>query len=511
VQAASFINVSPTPADAANVEFATGHISSVFSSANVEAIGLADVQNLVGDAAPHTISTTQLINLSAAQLSSQQLAFGFARQHLSGPNGLAQGIQPGDSLRFRILRNGTTLVDQTFTANDDGTGTTGAQDFLSDVSYDIGVGSNIPTSTNVLLQVLFDLTSVHASNGIGTQFLLAPIAQTSSTLNPLSSHSWNAPLNWQNYVLPNGPGAAAILPFLNGSPTYSLTIDQPVYLGNLQFSGGTAYTVSPGTPGVPLTFDNAGSTASLTVLAGNQTLTTPLLLTAPGLAVSVSSGNTLTLPANITGAAALTLNGPGHVFLTPSSGTAKINSLTLNSTSLDITNNKLIIEATSLTKSSSLSSLQNFVSTHALTSSTLPANFGIAVMDNAALAVHFSTFGGLPVDTNSLLISPELLGDANADGHVDPTDLSTVLNHFGATTSNWTSGNFDHATTIDLTDLAYVLNNFGQTNPNASSQSSALGGGSPQSSVPTPEPGSLTCAFAATLLLARRRAPHSAK
>ena len=63
-----------------------------------------------------------------------------------------------------------------------------------------------------------------------------------------------------------------------------------------------------------------------------------------------------------------------------------------------------------------------------------------------------------------------LSGDANLDGTVDLTDLSTVLNNFGAASPNWTDGNFDGTPTIDLTDLSNVLNNFGQSNPSASAQ-----------------------------------------
>ena len=133
---------------------------------------------------------------------------------------------------------------------------------------------------------------------------------------------------------------------------------------------------------------------------------------------------------------------------------------------LDLTNNKLVVEAV-VTKASALANLQSQAGT-VLMSSTKPGTFGIAVVDDAALAVPLATFGGQPVDSNSILVSQELLGDANIDGHIDLTDLSTVLNNFGSTTAAWTSGNFDGAATIDLTDLSNVLNNFGATNPNAS-------------------------------------------
>ena len=180
---------------------------------------------------------------------------------------------------------------------------------------------------------------------------------------------------------------------------------------------------------------------------------------------------------------------------------AKLAALTINGGSVDLTaTGKLIVQSTAVTKSTLLASLRNDIATHALTSSTIPANFGLALVDNAITS--FSTFGNLPVDPNSLLLSPELLGDTNVDGKVDLTDLSTVLNNFGSTTPNWTSGNFDNQPTIDLTDLSDVLNNFGATSPTASVPTAPA--------IPTPEPASLALLSGAALaLLARRRPPRS--
>ena len=194
------------------------------------------------------------------------------------------------------------------------------------------------------------------------------------------------------------------------------------------------------------------------------------------------------------------------------SGTTRTNTLTLGgstnhwSGTLDLTTNKLIVEATPATKTTSLAALYNQVAygkSHAtgITSSTLPANTALAVIDNAV--THFTTFGGIPIDANSILIAPELLGDANDDGHVDLSDLSTVLNNFGGATSAWTSGNFDGASAINLTDLSVVLNNFGASNPNASTKDLAL---STKDFAPTPQPPSLALlTLGATALLTRRR------
>ena len=180
------------------------------------------------------------------------------------------------------------------------------------------------------------------------------------------------------------------------------------------------------------------------------------------------NGGTLSVSTSITNSGTFTQSGPqtwstGATF-TNTNGTAtfssnaKLYGLTISAGTVDVTNSKFIIQATT-NKSATLAALQQNIATHALISSTMPPNYALALIDNAAL--NKTTFGNNPADTNSLLLSEELLGDANIDGHVDLTDLSTVLNNFGTATPAWTSGNFDGQPTIDLTYLSAVLNNFG--------------------------------------------------
>jgi autotransporter-associated beta strand protein/T5SS/PEP-CTERM-associated repeat protein len=188
---------------------------------------------------------------------------------------------------------------------------------------------------------------------------------------------------------------------------------------------------------------------------------------------------------------------------TTTTGTSKITTLTLAGStnawtgSLDLKNNALILEPPdALSRPTAITTLQNqiaFGSTHTagIRSSTLPGNMGLALLDNTL--TQFSTFHGASVDPNSLLIAPELLGDANADGTVNLTDLNTVLAQLGTTTLAWTSGNFDHAATIDLTDLNDVLNNLGATFTNANV------------AAPTPEPASLAILTLGGALLPPRK------
>ena len=194
-------------------------------------------------------------------------------------------------------------------------------------------------------------------------------------------------------------------------------------------------------------------------------------------------------------------------------GTSRTSALALTggtgawTSGLDLTASKFIQESTVSNKSADFGRLVdqvNFDKTHAdgiFTTSTLGANFAIAVMDNGVL--NKTLFGGVGVDSNSILVGAEMLGDANADGSVDLTDLSTVLNNFGSTTNAWTSGNFDGAATIDLTDLSAVLNNFGAHNPGAFEASApAFGTATAGGAIATPEPASLAVMGMGLALLA---------
>ena len=224
---------------------------------------------------------------------------------------------------------------------------------------------------------------------------------------------------------------------------------------------------------------------NLTVSTGNATATSDLQM----LGVTVGSRASLTataaqhigqLTVSNGGTATLqTLFGAeivnGTLQFTPNdadTGTSSLNNLLLAgsmdnwSGRVDLTNDKLIVETTAGNKAALLATLQNegaYGTTHAagIMSSQLPANMVLVVVDAAKTGL--TSFGGVPIDSNSILIGPELLGDANLDGAVDLSDLSIVENNFGTATTSWTSGNFDNSGTIDLTDLSEALNNFGAT------------------------------------------------
>ncbi|MGN6371009.1 MAG: hypothetical protein ACTHN5_22370 [Phycisphaerae bacterium] len=223
--------------------------------------------------------------------------------------------------------------------------------------------------------------------------------------------------------------------------------------------------------------------------------------------ITIDPGAAATFYGSITGnqpSAALTLATGSLVTLaSPTRIALSTSNLSLAGTtdawnaSLNLTTNALIVEVTPDSKSASLSTLRNqlaYARTHTagIFSSTLAPNQALALLDNAITG--FTTFANQPVDQNSLLITPALLGDTNADNKIDLSDLSTLLNHFGQSTPAWTDGNFDNTPTINLTDLSYVLNNFGLSTPAPTLPAH-----------PAPEPASASLLTAAATLLLRRR------
>ncbi|HUO10407.1 MAG TPA: hypothetical protein VM008_19025 [Phycisphaerae bacterium] len=208
----------------------------------------------------------------------------------------------------------------------------------------------------------------------------------------------------------------------------------------------------------------------------------------------------------------ITMNG--SVLVAPSSATRQTPGITLSAQNitfgaagfLDISNHDLIIHG-----GSTLAQVQalvaagrgngSFNGTTGITSSTAAAH-GLNLGVGTAGAANITTFDGVPVSPSDILVKYTYAGDANLDAHIDLTDLSTVLNHFGQTTANWTDGNFDGAATIDLTDLSAVLNNFGRSVPQGSI---ATPSATQTLAMAAPEPTSLAILAGAAPVLLRRK------
>ncbi|MGN6371010.1 MAG: beta strand repeat-containing protein [Phycisphaerae bacterium] len=261
-------------------------------------------------------------------------------------------------------------------------------------------------------------------------------------------------------------------------------------------------------------FDLHGFLENDGAVTGNITIYYGGLAVGPGTytAAHVFMNGSITFASN-QNLSALQLDG-GAAIIT--AGTTKTAALSFAgapdawSGQLELGGNPFILQSSNAAKDADTATLRNLISygkshdagiTNAV---SLPAHTTLAVIDNGSLPSPFTTFANQPVDSNSLLITPALLGDANFDGRVDLSDLSTLLNHFGQSTPQWTSGNFDNAPTINLTDLSYVLNNFGLTFTNAS-QLPVTNYQLPATTAPAPEPASLALFLPLALFIHRRR------
>ncbi|HUO08303.1 MAG TPA: LamG-like jellyroll fold domain-containing protein [Phycisphaerae bacterium] len=302
------------------------------------------------------------------------------------------------------------------------------------------------SGTGSLRQAILD------ANSLGGTFLLqfaSGLAGTLTLASPLPALTATITLR------ANTPGSVVIM----GSGTL-LTINAgaSATLQNLTFSGGTLLNNG--------TLQILGN-CLLDLLDGNGTVTIGTVTATASFALAAIYGAT-------SSQSALTIN-PGST--------------------LDIADQTFLIHYAP--GADPASSILSQFQAGAILSSTAAANTHLAVgiSDNTAASELSLTCG--------------LLGDANLDGHVDLTDLSTILNNFGAATSNWTSGNFDHAPTIDLTDLSDVLNNFGQSMsglgfsvaaPTVTTQSSSAQLTTTSATSPTPSPTETTTSQQTTTL-----------
>ncbi len=330
------------------------------------------------------------------------------------------------------------------------------------------------------------------------------VSNATVTLNEPMTLSGNGGYNWGGVLQYTGSALSSLT--LNGGAG-NVTVG-----GNAALQANTGSNVFIGGATDPFT-DSANSTAHVAIVSNGLVDFT----TGSKAVAAISGTGTLQVDAGATltsdGAQVSTLIVNGTHIIRPNltaAGTSVVSNLTLAGATnnwtghLDLSGNKLIVETAS--KATAIATLQNQIAfgtgnSAGITSTGLPANFAIAVMDNAVLGK--TTFGGVKVDASSVLVSAELIGDTNADGSVDLTDLSTILNNFGGTTSAWTSGNFDGAPTIDLTDLSDVLNNFGASNPHASDVAPAPAFGAAVAAAP--EPTSLALFGIGAVALLRRR------
>jgi hypothetical protein len=176
-----------------------------------------------------------------------------------------------------------------------------------------------------------------------------------------------------------------------------------------------------------------------------------------------------------------------------------------SSGTVDIDDNDMIVDATSLTSVAGyISSAFNngnwqgsgLTSTHAAAVAADPFNAHKTALGYAtASSVGITNFDGQSVSASGVLVRYTYSGDANLDGVVNALDFNAVATNFGGSANSfWFQGDFNYDGVVDTQDFTQLATNFGQVLP-----SPALGS-------LVPEPGSF--AWLAVALLMRRHRKH---
>ena len=319
-------------------------------------------------------------------------------------------------------------------------------------------------------------------------------------------------------------------------PGVELALQGTVTFNDGASGGGTLYVA----PSQSAFLDSEGPFAPVSVRVDGTLTSGPVSLgSISGTGEFISPFNTLITSDGITVSTLVVQgydairSGDGNL------GTSKIGSLIIGSGTagqftgqLDITNNAFILEATDPTdKAAKIAFLQSAVLSgsnggtwtgEGITSSAVAADAAagtnnsyhttLGIFDNGAFpsGTAFTSFGGQPVDANSILITRALVGDANLDGTVNNTDLVALLTHYNQTGQTQATGDYNGDGTVNNTDLVALLTDYGQSLPGGMSlaPADALDPSAENfATSPVPEPTSLSLfpLAVAALILRRRR------
>jgi hypothetical protein len=340
--------------------------------------------------------------------------------------------------------------------------------------------------------IVYDNLQIRKGASVGTSVDEVLVGTTWADVTQANSwtgtgSNWSSASSWSNGYVPNAAGIPATLGTAVSGPT-TVTLNQPVTLGYLTFSSPNTYTVA----GQTLTMSGS-STSGISVTAGSPRITAPISLATP-LTVALASGTSLSTS---------TIDGPYGVSVT--GGTLAVStrlsaaSLTTSSTALvDLGEGGAVFSSMAEADVDAL--VFSWLNTGyglGTTASVPYGTLGVILNDNGEGGPLYTTFDGVPVAQDEILVRYTYFGDTTLKGYVDGTDLANLLAGMAGGLTGWENGDTDYSGVVDGTDLDNLLGAL-------AGQGAPFGSPSGPSGA-VPEPATLGAASAALLCLGRRR------
>jgi len=259
--------------------------NTTISSGGILAPGSNGVGNLT--LSTLTLASNSITNLEFNGTANDQL-------FVTGNNGLTLGN--GAILDIYQANTTTAFI------------TPGTYQLIGFVGNETGAPSNltIGTSTGGLN---FNLST--SGNFVD---LTIALATGPGSWSATGSGNWSNTSDWTSGIVGAGIGNTAVFGSSITAPA-TVTLDGNETVGGITFGNANSYTIAPGTGF--LTLNNSGAASVIAVSLGNDTISSPIILTAGGASAQVSAGSTLTLSGVISqnATAGLTKGGLGTLIL----------------------------------------------------------------------------------------------------------------------------------------------------------------------------------------------------